>query len=287
MACAYGSGSIDARRLSGRRGLPFRNRCVPFVDVNDVPPVPEGHWFNDVARFLGPAYLRNAFTKGTEQEVAFLVDALGLEPGMRVLDAGCGPGRHAIALAQRGINVIGVDASPDFITLARQSAQHLPVEFHEMDIRALPYDEAFDAVICLCQGGFGLLGGGDAELAVINGLARALEPGGGLALTAFSTYFVLRHMEANEVFDAATSVMHETATVRGPNGRERPFDLWTTCYTPRELRLLAERAGLAVEGVYGVEPGRYARAAASIDTPEHLLIARRSATGVSRPATDV
>ena len=63
------------------------------------------HWFEDVADHLGPAYLRYSFTMGTEQEVDFLVRTLGLEPGMRVLDVGCGPGRHAIALAKRGIGV--------------------------------------------------------------------------------------------------------------------------------------------------------------------------------------
>ena len=49
--------------------------------VTDMPPVPSGPWFNQVAKFLGPAYLRNAFTKGTEQEVGFLVDALGTQGG--------------------------------------------------------------------------------------------------------------------------------------------------------------------------------------------------------------
>ena len=41
---------------------------------------PAEHWFEDVADHLGPAYLRYSFTKGTEQEVAFLVRTLGLEP---------------------------------------------------------------------------------------------------------------------------------------------------------------------------------------------------------------
>jgi SAM-dependent methyltransferase len=243
--------------------------------VSDAPPAPEGPWFNDIASFLGSAYLRNSFTRGTEQEVAFLVETLGLEPGMRVLDAGCGPGRHALALARRGINVVGVDLSPDFIALAREAADGLPVEVHVQDVRDLAFDSEFDAVLCLCQGGFGLLGGGDDEDRVIERFARALAPGGHLALSAFSSYFVMRDFESGESFDAERGVHHEIATVRGPDGEERSYDLWTTCYTPRELRLLAERAGLVVEHVFGVSPGRYARTPPAVDVPEHVLVARR------------
>ncbi len=235
----------------------------------------EGLWFNPLAAFLGPAYLRNAFTKGTVQEVDFLVDALELSPGMRVLDAGCGPGRHALELARRGVAVVGVDASPDFVALARGEAGDLPVEFHEADVRELRYADEFDAVLCVCQGGFGLLGGNEGELDVVSRFAAALRPSGRLALSAFSSYFVVRHLEPGETFDADTGVNHERAVVRDPEGRERAFDLWTTCYTPRELRLVAARAGLAVDGVFGVQPGRYARDQPSVDVPEHLLLAHR------------
>jgi len=209
------------------------------------------------------------------QEIDFLVDALELRPGMRVLDAGCGPGRHSLELGRRGIHVVGVDTSPDFLALARADAGDLPVEFHEVDVRELAYTEAFDAVICLCQGGFGLLGGGDRELAVVSRFAAALRPGGRLALSAFSSYFVVRHLEPDENFDADTGVNQERAVVRAADGSERSFELWTTCYTPRELRLVAARAGLAVDGVFGVQPGRYARDQPSIDVPEHLLVAHR------------
>jgi SAM-dependent methyltransferase len=242
-----------------------------------MPAVPDAHWFNPLAAFVGTAYLRNAFTKGTTQEVEFLVDALALEPGMRVLDAGCGPGRHALELARRGIEVVGVDASPDFIALARAEAASLPAEFVEADVRSLAYAAEFDAVICVCQGGFGLLGGDEAELDVVDRFAAALRPGGRLALSAFSSYFVVRHLEPDETFDADTGVNHEKAVVRDSDGAERAFDLWTTCYTPRELRLLAARAGLVVDAVFGVAPGRYARTPPSVDVPEHLLLAHRSA----------
>ncbi len=240
-----------------------------------MPPVPDGPWFNEIAAFAGPAYLRNAFTKGTEQEVEFLVDALDLQPGARVLDAGCGPGRHALALARRGIAVVGVDLSPEFVALARAKAGDLPVEFRTGDVRSLTYASEFDAVLCLCQGGFGLLGGGDDELAVVERFATSLRPGGRLALAAFSSYFVVRHLEAGETFDSDTGVNHERAEVRDAQGTTREFDLWTTCYTPRELRLLAQRAGLTVDAVYGVPPGRYGRTAPSLDAPEHLLLAHR------------
>jgi hypothetical protein len=130
----------------------------------------------------------------------------------------------------------------------------------------------------LCQGGFGLLGGGEDELDVFSRLASALRPGGRLALSAFSSYFVVRHLEPDQTFDADLGVNHETTVIRDAAGRERSFDLWTTCYTPRELRLLGARAGLTVDAVYGVQPGKYARTPPSVDAPEHLLLARRSSS---------
>jgi SAM-dependent methyltransferase len=233
-------------------------------------------WFNPLAAFLGPAYLRNAFTMGTEQEVAFLVDALALEPGMRVLDVGCGPGRHSLALARRGIDVTGIDLSPDFIELTRTAAhdEHLGATFEILDVRELAYDAQFDALICLCQGGFGLLGGADDET-VFARFTRALQPGGRLACSAFSSYFVVRHLEAQDTFDPATGVNHEHAALRDEAGNERSFDLWTTCFTARELRLLAERAGLDVDAIHGVSPGRYARTAVTFAAHELLLLAHR------------
>lgn len=238
---------------------------------------PASGWFNPIAEFLGPAYLRNAFTMGTEQEVAFLVDELGLEAGMRILDAGCGPGRHALALARRGMEVVGIDLSPAFVDLARSAAgeQHVSATFEVADIRTLAYEQAFDAVVCLCQGGLGLLGGGADEARAMARIAAATRPGGRVAVSAFNAYFVVRHMDAGETFDAVTGVNHEVAVVRDESGSEREFDLWTTCFTPRELSLMAERAGLSVDACYGVTPGDYARRPPSIDRHEHLLLATR------------
>jgi SAM-dependent methyltransferase len=254
--------------------------------MTDAPLPPTGPWFNDLAAHLGPAYWApnttrvQAFTTGTEQEVGFLVDSLGIAPGALVLDAGCGPGRHSLALGRREVDVVGVDLSPDFIALARASAETLGVarrvRFEVGDVRTLAFDREFDVVICLCQGGFGLLGGGAHEGAVLGRLCTALRPGGRLAVSAFNAYFAVRHLEAGDSFDAARGVNHERSVLPGADGSDREFDLWTTCFTPRELELLARAAGLTVDAVHGVTPGRYASAPASIDAPEHLLLAHRA-----------
>jgi SAM-dependent methyltransferase len=242
-----------------------------------MPPVPEHAWFDDLARFLGAAYLRNAFTYGTEQEIDFLFERLDLHAGSRVLDLGCGPGRHSLALARRGVDVVGVDHSEAFVALARAAAQAegLTAEFRAADVRDLEEHDAFDAAVCLCQGGFGLLGGSGDE-AVIAKFAAALRPGGRLALSAFHVAFAVRFLDDGDRFDPATGVHHERATLRDTEGTERDFDLWTTCFTPRELRLLATAAGLRVESVAGVAPGRYGDDPPALEHPELLLLATRA-----------
>jgi SAM-dependent methyltransferase len=238
------------------------------------------HWFEPIADHLGAAYLRYSFTKGTEQEVGFLVDALELAPGDRLLDVGCGPGRHAKSFARRGIEVVGIDISERFIELARNDAPP-GASFRRLDARHLDYDEEFDAAISLCQGAFGLVGAGP-DLEILDGMRRALRPGGRLAVSAFSAYLQVREIDDPAEFDAATGTAHEVMTIKNEAGEDANADAWTTCYTPRELRLLAGGSGLDVRNVWSIEPGRYTRTAPSIETPEFLMIAHRPTEGEPR-----
>lgn len=227
-----------------------------------------GREFEALAAHAGPAYLRYSFTKGTAREVQFLSAVLGLRPGDRVLDVGCGPGRHSRALRDQGIEVVGLDISIDFLRAAG------PGRWVRADARRLPFAPgSFDAAVSLCQGGFGLLGGTD-DAGVVAGMAEAVKGGGRIAVSAFSSYFAVRHLEEGDTFDAGSGVNHERATVRDPGGREAVFDLWTTCFTPRELRLMAAGAGVEVEGLWSVAPGDYAPRPPDLDHPEFLLVGR-------------
>lgn len=262
--------------------------------VGDVPGtsvvrVGHDHWFEPIATHLGEAYLRYSFTRGTANEVDFLVEALDLDPGARVLDVGCGPGRHANELGRRGFEVVGVDISEAFVRAARRDAP-VGVTFERLDARSLPFEDEFDAAISLCQGAFGLVGAGpgtdpvdegstgsgavDPDGVILARMARALRPGARLAVSAFSSYFMVRDLEEQDSFDVARGVNHERTSVRDLEGVEVDVDLWTSCFTPRELRLLGAGAGLEVMAIWSVSPGSYRRAAPDLAQPEFLMVAR-------------
>jgi len=237
----------------------------------------DAHWFESVARYLGDSYLKYSFTKGTKQEIDFLVETLPLVGGDRVIDVGCGPGRHCNELAIRGYKAFGIDISATFIEQASASAVE-GASFRRLDARLLQ-DEIelhgkFDVAICLCQGAFGVMLDDSDDLDVLRGAAAVLRPGGLLALSAFNSYFSIRH-HTNAQFDVDRGVSHERTVLRNPAGEEMETDLWTGCYTPRELRMACSIVGLEVVRIYGVEPGKYGLIEPSVDLPEYLLVARK------------
>ena len=89
------------------------------------------HWFEPIAEHLGSAYLRYSFTKGTVQEIDFVVETLKLASGDRVLDVGCGPGRHAHELARRGIVVHGIDISQRWAFGSAWDMKRAPINIPE------------------------------------------------------------------------------------------------------------------------------------------------------------
>jgi len=122
----------------------------------------------------------SSWTEDTENQVDFVVKALGLTAGERVLDLACGYGRHALALARRGFSVVGVDITPAFIGDATKTAARecLPATFILSDIRDVAFECGFDAVLNLADGAIGYLETDEENLKIFDVIAKALRPGG-------------------------------------------------------------------------------------------------------------
>ena len=117
------------------------------------------------------------------------VFAEGLRPGLRVLDVGCGHGRHAAVLAARGLRVVGVDLSSRLLGIARVASQGWrsphPPAWVEADASALPLRSgSVDA--CLCIAVVHHLPQRSDRLAALTEIRRALVPGGQVFLSVWA-----------------------------------------------------------------------------------------------------
>ena len=112
---------------------------------------------------------------------AELVEAARIGPGDHVLDVACGPGYAAVAAADRGASVIGIDIASAMVELA--AGLHPSLDFRVADCVNLPFaDSEFDVVVS----NFGLPHFPDPEAVVIE-MARVTRPGGRVALTTHDT----------------------------------------------------------------------------------------------------
>ena len=225
--------------------------------------------------FLGPGVSRgNAFTMGTEQEVDFLVDALGARA------AGCacstsGAGRAGTRSRSRGAGSTW-SASTCRPTSSRWRVRRpTPSGLATRDVRGARRARARRPTasstpsICLCQGGFGLLGGGDDEATVFARVrARRCGPGGGWRSSAFCAYFAVRHLEAGDDVrrrDRRAPRARDGARPGRRRARVRPLD--DLLHAPRADAARARGAGSSSTRVHGVTPGPLRRGAAVDRSP--------------------
>jgi len=247
--------------------------------------VPVRGW-REFGAHMGEAYLRYSFTKSTSHEVDVMIELMSLRPGAIILDVGCGPGRHSHELARRGMTVHGVDLSERFVDVASAAAP-IGATFEVLDATGLGQHsrlhDRFDAAISWCQGAFGSLpaspfghaGGAAQDLQVLAGIRACLRPGGQLALGSFSALFQARHLEESDDYTALTGHNLELTELCDTHGSVVAAELETTCFTPREVALLLERAGFVVDCCWSHTPGRRGLRPVSVDEPEFVTLAHR------------
>lgn len=238
---------------------------------------------NDWERFFelhASRYMQNIFTRNTLAEVDFLIEVLGLQPGMTILDMGCGTGRHSVELAKRGYRMTGVDLSLHMLAEASKAAEAAGVEteFIQADATKFETTRQFDAAICLCEGSFGLLGAADdpfeRDLAILRNIHAALKPGGPFMLTALSALRMIRMYSQEDAdagkYDPMTLVESGVMDFDGEQvpTRERG-------YTIPELRLMFRVAGFEVLHTWGGTAGAWGKRPLEMDEFEIMMVGRK------------
>jgi cyclopropane fatty-acyl-phospholipid synthase-like methyltransferase len=231
-----------------------------------------------------PVYDDNVFTQDTAAEIDFLLEELDLPPGARVLDLGCGTGRHSVALAQRGYHATGVDLSSGMLARAQAKADEagVSVEWVHCDATRYTSPTPFDAVICLCEGAFGLLGAGDDAvehpLAVLRTVSHCLRPGGQALFTVLNACRLIRQYDQEAVdqgrFDPLTLTESSEAA---PTEGHPPLSVRERAFVPTELALLFRLAGLTVRGMWGGTAGDWGHRPLKLDEYEIMVLASRPA----------
>ncbi|MFH0816173.1 MAG: class I SAM-dependent methyltransferase [Methanobacteriota archaeon] len=103
----------------------------------------------------------------------------GRKETRKLLDVACGTGRHSIPFAENGLNVTGVDLSPDMLSMAKKKAKKraFSIDLRTGDMRKLRFDEEFDAIICM-NSAFNYMMTDEDAVKAVGGFHKALRPGG-------------------------------------------------------------------------------------------------------------
>ncbi len=231
-----------------------------------------------------PHYDQNAFVANTKVEVQFLREVMGLKPGMKLLDAGCGTGRHSVELARAGLRVTGVDISGAMLEIAKSKVDSdlLEIDWIEADLTKWSNPSAYDAGICICEGGLGLASRGEEpvqhDLCILKNIAASLRPGAPLIITAMNGLSILRRMTDEDVergsFNPATMMLFYADEWVLPEGtkemylNERPF-------IPSEYIAMLHHAGFRVRNVWGGTAGDWGERPVKLDEIEVMYVCEK------------
>jgi len=232
-----------------------------------------------------PKYKDNVFVKNTEFEVQFIVDELNLSAPNRILDLGCGTGRHSIGLAKRGYKITGVDWSSGMLDEAKRESMQAGVSVEWVCEDAKKYRSAapFDAALYLCEGSFGLILKGEDpkehNRAILQTLYESLKPGAKTIFTVLNGLAKIRAAKQEDVisgkFDPITLVEEFIMPYDTSSGEVKEVAVHEQGFMPGELIALFREAGFIVENLWGGTAGSWKRELLNLDEMEIMVVARK------------
>lgn len=217
-------------------------------------------------KFFGEEYINiwsEKYIVNTKKEVDFIIKSLKLRKKDKILDLGCGHGRHAIALAKKGFKITGVDYSSYSLNLAKKLIKNkrLKLKLFKKDMRKIDFKEKFDVVLNIFTS-FGYFSDKDNER-VIKNISWALKKKGRFFIDLMNLYYILRNYKEKDWqegknwkmlierrFDPLTSRNYDYRTIFMKN-KTKKLDDFLRFYSFNELKELLNKYGLRFKKVFG------------------------------------
>ncbi|OQA00434.1 MAG: Ubiquinone biosynthesis O-methyltransferase [Planctomycetes bacterium ADurb.Bin412] len=233
-------------------------------------------WYEELFTDYAQSYDKEAYTQGTLGECDFIEQEIRGDKTVKILDIGCGTGRHTIELTRRGYTVTGIDLSESQLQHARRKAegQGLKIDFQRHDARTPHFTKAFELVIMLCEGGFSLMETDEMNFQILQNAAAALKPGGKFIFTTLNGLFPLFHSVKdffdayknesgtapnNLTFNLLTFRENCTLEVTDDLGNQKTLHCCERYYVPCEITWLLKSLGFKTIDIFGAKLGAFSR----------------------------
>ncbi|MEA1908892.1 MAG: class I SAM-dependent methyltransferase [Euryarchaeota archaeon] len=233
-------------------------------------------WYESLFENYGEKYDAEDFTHGTIGECDFIEKEIGFNKSLKIIDIGCGTGRHSVELAKRGYTVTGIDLSESQLARAKEKAksQNLQIDFQKHDARKLPFENEYDLAIMLCEGAFSLMETDEMNYEILRNATNSLKAVGKLIFTTLNGLFPLFHSveefctstteEGNatyskNTFDLMTFRDFNITTLEDDFGNKKELECNERYYVPSEITWLLKSLEFKKIGIYGAKLGAFSR----------------------------
>jgi 2-polyprenyl-3-methyl-5-hydroxy-6-metoxy-1,4-benzoquinol methylase len=246
-------------------------------------------WYETFFENYAQKYDSENFTQGTLGECDFIEKELASDKSVKILDVGCGTGRHAIELSKRGYNVTGVDLSESQLKRAgeKAKAENLFIDFQRQDARNLPFNSEFDVAIMLCEGGFPLMETDEMNFEILKSVTKSLKPQAKFIFTTLNGLFPLHHsveefgasvteegnaIYRNNTFNLMTFRDHNITEFVDDSGNKLTLECNERYYVPCEITWLLKSLGYKTIDIFGARLGAFSREHALTTNDFEMLV---------------
>lgn len=233
-------------------------------------------WYEELFDGYAKTYDNEVFVQGTNGECDFIEKELDYNKLLKIIDVGCGTGRHAIELTKRGYRVTGIDLSESQIQRAKEKANKnkLNIDFLRHDARNLPFNQEFDVAIMLCEGGFPLMETDEMNFEILKNVSKSLKSKAKFIFTTLNGLFPLYHSindfhssdsiqkgakYKSKNFDLMTFRDYNTTLFTDDDGNEHKLECNERYYVPSEITWLLKTLGFTTIDIFGAKLGAFSR----------------------------